>query len=232
MSKELKALEEPKVNNSINLSMNTSDLIDLYIEENSERIKAEINLELNKLNAIRDFDNWFENKEIDNYILKHFKKKLPFTAIKVNVYFTTDYSTCERVNYTAYSINAERIFEILDRRNRVEKYENCYSIYPLSLDRVEISNKKSSLRLCLDDIPNAIKEKVEANIPTVAQRIERFKQRNVIKDRLIVLFEEYRDLNNTRKVKAAFTKKALLQTKEGAKMVEFLKNIESIKQLG
>lgn len=233
MENKIQVLEEPKVNNSINLSMTTSDLIDLYIEENSVRIKAEI---LDLIARVQK-EELLDFNDVKKEFLKHFQKKLPFKPTTCNLHndqktdkkrIMLEFLNCRLDYIEGDYLNSGKSNHYPLRMHLVEKY---LSVNKLSCITMSDSDTLSSITLDVKYLPESIVKKYDSKMLSIEEVELKLIRESQINSQIFNLYKEFKDLQNTRKVKAAFTKKALLQTKEGAKMVEFLKNIESIKSL-
>lgn len=224
MKKGLAVLEEPKINHNLNLSMTTSDLIELYIEENLQKLENQYNKLIENLHILNETKNSEEKKEI----LKYYKKiKLPFKVTDCNFYYGDSYDNeTITLKWFNHRITDQSISEFAkDRYNELREcgFKLCNNkIWKILLtgDDFELIIKGNSIPESLQVI-GQIKEKSRKTL------IEKSK----IHEELYKIKQTYLEINNTRKVKAKFTKKALANTTEGSKILEFLSTIDSIKAL-
>lgn len=227
---KIMVIEEPKVTNNLNLSMSTSDLIELYIEENIDRIKNELSVLLNNKST---FLKKSENEEVSKIFFDYYKKlKLPFKLTKVNFQITNTKTTkVEDFYYNEVNRNYEKVDRFLEELKYLSIQNKCYQFYEKSLVNIDLRGDGYSLEINKKHIPSSLLEKIEPFLNDFEKEKQDILEYSKNEEKIYKLVEEYRETNNTRKVKAKFTKKQLLQTEEGAKILNFISSIDTIKAL-
>lgn len=221
MKKELAVLGEPKINHNLNLSMATSDLIELYIEENITRLEKE----WEKL-TVKEEES--VNDKALTLVKKHLKSKLLFEVKSVEVYSNVKVKQNIEVELLSTPINS------LDEaaKNRYLKLDKYYQNYGESqLRNLRIFGDNTLLDLDSKYVPEALLNAINSLFPSAEENKKNLIEKSRIAKRRWEIIQEYHEISNTRKVKAKFTKKALSNTTEGSKILEFLSQIDSIKAL-
>lgn len=226
---ELAVVQEPSVSHSINLNLSNSDLIELFIEENSQRIIEEAKLILEQLKTTETNTKDLVNK----LVLKHIK--CPFFEIHdIYVQYESNLSKTQvDVLYCAYnktndieSILKDRYFEVRNTKINLKKLLVSY----INLKPKDAYNTS----ICLSNkvLDKTLVKEIEKVVnKSEATEIKELEITSNLNKRLGELQSEYKELNNTRKVKAKFTKKALGQTEQGKKLLEFVSNAGNLSLL-
>jgi len=230
---ELAVVQEPTVNHSVNLSLSSSDLIELYIEENSQRIVEEATVLLEELKNKKEDDT---KEKIDALIIKTIK--CPFFEVK-RVSIDYNWSELNKVGILcnkirlAYHYNGKNTEDILKHKDTYSFEENVL-LKKYTVRKICLHAEKGYTMIGLEEeyldktLVKAIEKIINKSITEQEKEINSFSS---INKRIAQLSLDYKELNNTRKVKAKFTKKALGQTEQGKKLLEFVTNAGNLSLL-
>ena len=228
---ELKVLEEPAISHNINLNMSASDLIELYIEENIEKVQS-------KMKKILDFlkidKSEGELKLKLSAIASSYFKKLPFKVLSVYVNTNTVYLKQQiKIVSLNHSIRTHYKIEDVLKDKGQELSESIREFVTYKVASVTFKGvNDSTLTLRTADLPAELVKKLNKLLfVSVKDQKTKFEDEGKIAKDIFALVEEYRELSNRTKIKARFTKKALSQTEQGKGLLEFINSGKTLSLL-
>lgn len=222
----LKVVKEAKVTNSINLNLSQADLIDLYIQENTERIIAKHALLLERYKAIK-------LSSLDVSGIKHNITAIKDGKLSIDSYpdKTIDTISYKQLFYSIKNWKNDVSLENLFEYKKIEITDTKFEFYAekirriiLSADHESYSNRKPSESI-IKQFDVLVKNNIKADKKYYQQRDEIFQE-------AYELWQEYQQFANEKAIKAKFTKKTLNQTEEGKLILEMVSNLNNTPLLG
>lgn len=228
---EIKVLDEPVISHNINLNMGASDIIELYIEENMERVLIAVQGLLNLIFTALDTT---ELDEKLTALAASYFKKLPFTPNKILVYWKKPIIDSKPTKLVRIRYSLDKVAEnFLKSSKGQELIERDHYFEERQIDYVKITSVNGSqLTVYAKDLPaQLVKDANKLLFVSIKEQKKQIVELSTMEKDLYTLVQEYKELGNSRKIKARFTKKALSQTSQGKGLLEFINSGKTLSLL-
>jgi len=223
-----------QASSSINVNINNSDIIDVFIEERKEEIQAQWDVLMSQRNELLSKDH-VDFDKIGKIALDYYKKDFMFKP------HTAEVELCSHnhddIQPIEFWTNAELGTKKPNMHTRWGSHvsDTVLSIklrqYYTAKDGNHQSGCKQSYFTTI--IPKKLvtllrKELINLSKTNLNKNSKALKE---IDDKLLALNAKYLEFNNSRKIKAMFTKKALSNSADGKGLLDMMKNMNDISLL-
>jgi hypothetical protein len=228
--------KDPQVSQSVNLNLQAADLIDLYIQEKKDELLSKASGLLQQIKALQTRINDLHGapeKVVEEWFRKNYAKHIKSFGETVGIRFSIGSEPLyEEREYGAYTLShksdylIEHLEEIFETKGGLSIYKNSERRYERKIQSVIIAGKSFELAL----FPNKVSEL--KHLDSLIQKdynsiIKTEENKIILLKELETIYGEYKTLNNSKKVKAKFTKKALSQTPGGSRILDMISNLDT-----